>query len=136
MSDFKNELLTLLEQHKESFTDYIVTLSGPPIPGAVAIPEVDLRQMVGGFFMLVREGIEGKGRELRDMYVSVVFPGLRDSGADASSIVGGTARVLLHIYAELLSRVSADHRKQAQELLNQFFSEYVGEMAAVWAVSR
>jgi hypothetical protein len=100
MADFSNELLALLEQNKESFTDYIVNMSTAPVPGAAAIPKSDLQQMVGGFFSLIREGILGEGRELRDMYISVVFPGLRDTGAPAKDTIAGTAQVLLHVFAD------------------------------------
>jgi hypothetical protein len=132
MSPYKEELLEALASCRESLTDYVVGRSMLPIPGAQTLPPADLRQMLNGFWELVSEGIVGQTRELRDLYVTSVFPGLRASGIDAKGIIGGSARTLFHVQAELLQRVSAANRAEAQEWLVQFFSEYLGEAAAVW----
>jgi hypothetical protein len=132
MSSFKEELLGALQSCRESLTDYVVNASALPIPGAHTLPREDVRQMVNGFWELVAEGITGESRELREMYLTSVFPGLRASGIDAKSIIGGSARTLFQVHAELLARVSQANRAEAQEWLVQFFSEYLGDASAVW----
>jgi hypothetical protein len=138
MESFQQELLDVLAQQEEALTDYVLKVNrdNMPLPGGVHYSAEDLRQMVKGFWHLVREGIAGTGRELREVYKMTVFPGLRDSGTPARQMVTGSARVLFHVAWELVSRISEKERAPAQEWLIAFFSDHLGDMAEVWATSR
>jgi hypothetical protein len=138
MESFQRELLDVLAQQEEALTDYVLKDSGDsmPLPGGVQYSPDDLRQMVKGFWHLLREGIAGTGRELREVYKTTVFPGLRDTGTTARQMVTGSARVLFHVAWELVSRVSEKERTPAQEWLIAFFSDHLGDMAEVWAAPR
>jgi hypothetical protein len=130
---YQSELLEVLAAQQPALTDHIVDVPALPVPNGVMFSRDELRQMVSGFFVLVREAIEGKSHDVRDMYVSTVFPGLRDSGTEARMMIAGSARTLFHVLHELLSRVSEPNRARARDLLTGYFSDYLGDMAAVWA---
>jgi hypothetical protein len=130
---FRTELLEVLAAQQPAFTDFIVNIDAMPTPGGLQYSKDELRQMVSGFFALVREAIEGTSRELRDMYMATVFPGLRDSGSDARSMIAGSARTLIHIQHEMVNRVSEANRVQARDWLTGYFADYLGDMAQVWA---
>ena len=133
---FQNELLEVLAAQQPALTDFIVDVPALPVPGGVAFAKDELRQMVSGFFALLREALEGRTREIREMYVSTVFPGLRDSGTEARMMIAGSARTLFHVQHELVTRVSEANRARARDLLTAYFSDYLGDMAAVWAAKR
>src|SRR5262249_14680283 len=106
---FDEELLAVLAGQQESFTGFIISSRGMALPpGGVSYPPAELRQMVTGFWALVREGIGGNSREVRDLYLSSVFPGLRDTGTPVHQMLSGSARVLFHVLVEMVSRVSAE----------------------------
>jgi hypothetical protein len=138
METFQRELLDVLAHQEEALTDYVlhVNRDSMPLPGGVRYSPDDVRQMVKGFWHLLREGITGTGRELREVYKTTVFPGLRDSGTPARQMLTGSARVLFHVAWELVSRVSEKERGPAQEFLIAFFSEHLGDIADVWAPTR
>jgi hypothetical protein len=132
MEAFQEELLKVLAAKEPALTDHIVDQDVMPVPSGMTFSREELRQMVSGFWALIREGIAGQSRELREMYISSVFPGLRDSGTPAAAMVAGSARTLFHVTGELLDGLDPSHRDPARRFLIDYFSDYLGDMAGVW----
>jgi hypothetical protein len=117
------ELRSLIVTHREEFTREIV--DGTPAKEQTA-------QMVHGFFELLLAALDGREKEIRDMFIEVVMPSLRDAGTPAPMMIGGSARVLLVMMGRLASRLSDASRGEAIVWLAAYFGDHLGEMTAVW----
>jgi hypothetical protein len=117
------ELRDLIVTHRDAFTRDIVATT----------PEKEqTTQMVHGFFELLIAALEGREKEIRDMFVEVVMPSLRDAGTPARMMIGGSARVLLVMMGQLSARLSDASRPEAIAWLAAYFGDHLAEMTAVW----
>ena len=129
----KLELENLLRDQQQTLTDALVQAQmAPPVPGMRAMGPDEIRQMVAGFFMLVREALGDGPTMVRNMYLNEVLPGLRDAGTPLGTMMGGSARFFFHTLLELVPRVSEANRAEARNWLVEFFSAFLGDAADVW----
>ena len=136
MSPALQELRAIIVEHRTQFSNDIVEASraAPQAPNAGPVySKQDTLQMVHGFFELLLAALDGRDKEMREMYLDVVMPSLRDAGTPAGQMIGGSAIVLFLITANVSARLSNESRSEAVSWLSTYLGTFLGEVNDIWS---
>ena len=109
--------------------DEVRPSADPNVPGLTLR---DVEQMIDGFIALVVEGLVGESREVRELYLDTVIPGLVAGGHTTTArLAADVAQFGISVSLDAVGALPESDRAEGGRWIAKFFHEYIHDLIVV-----
>ena len=109
-----------------------IVAEGPSFPVRQQLPQAAIEQGIDALLRVLHESLEGRGTEMRDVYIETVNAGVLTGGTPKGIAFGGAVRFMMLVANDVTRHMSEPDQAPAFEWFATFFGSYFEEMAKMF----